>query len=94
MSLREFEYIDESIEILKEITPTINMLSEELIVYFENILTVAMVANNFGHIRTALFIFFGIDQIAVFIKLHYIVKTVGITGRAYGNKACDNNPRL
>ena len=38
MSLREFEYIDESIEILKEITPTLNMLSEELIVYFENIL--------------------------------------------------------
>lgn len=38
MSLREFEYIDESIEILKEITPTLNMLSEELISYFEEIL--------------------------------------------------------
>ncbi|CEN24131.1 RelA/SpoT domain-containing protein [[Clostridium] sordellii] len=38
MSLKEFEYIDGSLEILKEITPTLNMLSDELINYFENIL--------------------------------------------------------
>ncbi len=38
MSLREFEYIDKSIEILKDMTPTLNMLSEELISYFEEIL--------------------------------------------------------
>lgn len=30
MSLKEFEYIDGSLEILKEITPTLNMLSDEL----------------------------------------------------------------
>ncbi|WP_250673745.1 GTP pyrophosphokinase [Paraclostridium ghonii] len=40
MSLREFEYIDEAVELLNDITPTLNMLSEELVKYFENILNI------------------------------------------------------
>lgn len=40
MSLREFEYIDEAVELLNEITPTLNMLSEELVKYFECILNI------------------------------------------------------
>ncbi len=38
MSLKEFEYIDESVELLNDITPTLNILSEELISYFEEVL--------------------------------------------------------
>ncbi|RDC50723.1 GTP pyrophosphokinase, partial [Acinetobacter sp. RIT592] len=40
MSLREFEYIDEAVELLNDITPTLNMLSEELVKYFECILNI------------------------------------------------------
>ncbi|WP_195940458.1 GTP pyrophosphokinase [Romboutsia sp. 1001713B170131_170501_G6] len=38
MSLKEFEFIDESIDLLNSLTPTLNMLSKELETYFENIL--------------------------------------------------------
>ncbi|WP_394862847.1 GTP pyrophosphokinase, partial [Paraclostridium bifermentans] len=40
MSLREFEYIDEAVELLNDITPTLHMLSEELVKYFEGILNI------------------------------------------------------
>ncbi|MGL5328715.1 MAG: GTP pyrophosphokinase [Peptostreptococcaceae bacterium] len=38
MSLREFEYIDESIELLNDLSPTLNILSDELVNYFEALL--------------------------------------------------------
>lgn len=38
MGLKEFQYIDESIDLLNSLTPTLDMLSEELEDYFENIL--------------------------------------------------------
>lgn len=38
MGLKEFEYIQESIDLLNSLTPTLNMLSQELESYFEEIL--------------------------------------------------------
>ncbi|MGL4913207.1 MAG: GTP pyrophosphokinase [Romboutsia sp.] len=38
MSLKEFEFIDESIEMLESMTPTLELISEELRKYFEYIL--------------------------------------------------------